>query len=151
MNAGPATPDDYRADVEPRPVPVHVASIGADVSSRIAAGGAPGTKLAGYRGVYHTVTLTAGEGAQAVLPASTTREIAWLLAIDADVWVNDNLSDVSAGRGAYVPCVTPSAGKPNLGGPFPIEDAGPVFAGVVTALGGSSTARVSVVSYHRPG
>jgi hypothetical protein len=140
---GYATAADYTG-AAPMPVPVHVASIGAGIGP-IAPAGPPG-----YRGVYHTVTLTAGEGAQQLMPASRTREIAWVTAIDADIWLGDNLSDVAAGRGAYVPCVTPSTGKPSLGGPFPVEDYGPVFAGVVTALAGANIVRVSVVAYHRP-
>lgn len=143
-------PPPAPGELEPRPVPVHVASIGDGVGAGLGAAGRPGAKPSGYKGIYHTVTLTAGEGAQEILPASATREIAWILAVDADIWVNGNLADVGAGRGAYVPCVTPSTGKPSLGGPFPIEDAGPVFAGVVTALVGTATARVSVVAYHRP-
>lgn len=148
MNARPATDADYRPDVAPVPVPVHVASIGAELAAAMAPGSPP-APAAVRRAVYHTVTLTAVEGAQPVLNASNDREIAWVTAIDADVVLSDSLADAKSSNGAYLPCVTPAAGKPNLGGPFPVEDNGPVFAGVATALAGTATARISVVAVYR--
>lgn len=118
----------------PTPVPVHL--VGADV--QLAAKTAAAPQL---RAVYHTVILTADEGAQHVLPASNDRVAAWIQAIDDDIVINGKLAEAANGRGAVVP-------KANTA-PYPVTDSGPVYAGVITALTGTNTARVAVSAVYR--
>lgn len=142
MNARPATAADYRPDVAPVPVPVHVASVAPDAGQLAAA--APTCRT-----VYRTVTLTADDQSQAIMGASDKREIAWVVAIEADIYISDNESDAAAGTGAYVPCVTPSSSAPSLSAPYPVKDYRPVYVAAAVALTGSDVIHVSVSAVYR--
>lgn len=123
------------------PVPVHLTGSEIQLGGQ---GAAPSCKS-----VYRTVTLTVDDPAQEIMGASDNREIAQVIAVDADIYINDNLSDVKAGKGAYIPCVTPSSAKPNLNGPVPVQDYRVIYAAPVTTLTGSNVARVTVISVYR--
>jgi hypothetical protein len=127
----------------PRPVPVHVAS--SDVHLGQAAAAAPITEVS----VYRTIQLTASEPAQEIMAASDKRLIAWVTAIDADIIISDNKSDVQAGRGSYIPCVIPAATKPNLAAPYPVRDCRVIYAAAVVAPTGTNILRVSVTAVYR--
>lgn len=124
----------------PVPVPVHITGMAAGVKL--------GTARPQRHSVYHTATLIASDPAQDILPASDHRVKAWILAIDADIWIGPNQSDVAVGAGAYVPCVVPTATKPNLNAWTPIDDYRAIYAAPVSTLNGSSKARVSVIAIY---
>lgn len=138
--------DDQAAPV---PVPVHVASIGAELGGRLAAASSPSSSSPTTRTVYRTVTLTAADPAQELMAASDARLGALIIVVDADVFVSDNKSDVAAGRGAYVPCVTPAAAKPNLAAPLPINDRRVIYAAPAAALAGANVIRITVIAAYR--
>lgn len=126
-------------DLAPVPVPVHVASV--------AAGAGLGSRPRCYS-VYHTATLIASDEVQDILPASDKRVKAWILAVDADIWIGPNQSDIAAGAGAYIPCVVPAATKPNLATWTPVDDYRVIYAAPVSTLSGSNKARVSVIAVY---
>lgn len=134
---------------EPRPIPVHLASVAAELGLAAAPGppspGSPKTT----KTVYRTVQLTASDPVQEIMAASDERIIAWVVAVDADVVLADNKSDAAAVRGSYVPCVTPAAGKPNLAAPYPVQDNRVVYVGPVAAIGAGNVLRVSVSAIYR--
>lgn len=96
-----------------------------------------------YGTVYQTVILqppSAGNlGGEEILPASPARLIAWILAIDDDIFVSDNRSDAEASKGSFVPKA--------LSAWTPIQDSGAVYAFAPTMAGASS--RVSVMTVYR--
>lgn len=139
---------------EPRPIPVHLASVAPELGelgryAPAAAASPPSSAPSSRRAVYRTVTLTAAEPVQELMAASDDRICAYVVVVDADVIISDNKSDAAAGRGAYVPCVTPTATKPNLAAPYPVEDNRVVYAGPVVALAGANVIRVSVNAVYR--
>lgn len=83
------------------------------------------------------------------MAASDDRIIAYVVVVDADVFLSDNKSDAAAARGSYVPCVTPAAGKPNLAAPYPVQDNRVIYAGPVVALAGANVIRISVNAIYR--
>jgi hypothetical protein len=134
---------------EPRPIPVHLASVAPELGelgryAPAAAASSPTSAPRSRRAVYRTVTLTAAEPVQEIMAASDDRIIAYVVVVDADVFLSDNKSDAAAGRGAYVPCVTPTATKPNLAAPYPLEDNRVIYAGPVAAITGTNVIRISV-------
>jgi len=132
---------------EPRPIPIHVASVAAELDyMRSPSSPAPSSSPArtSTRAVYRTVTLTALDPVQEIMAASDERVIAWLVVIDADVVLADNKSDAAAGRGAYIPCVTPTATKPNLAAPYPVQDNRVAYVGPVATITGTNVIRISV-------
>lgn len=151
MNARPATDEDFRPDVAPVPIPVHVASIGAELGGHLAAAARPASSPSSptTRTVYRTVTLTAQDPAQELMAASDKRLGAQIIVIDADVFISDNKSDATAGRGAYIPCVTPAATKPSMAAPVPIDDRRVIFAGPVAAITGTNVIRIAVIAAYR--
>lgn len=125
------------------PVKVHIASAEAGVQL----GGTAEATQKGCRAVYQTVTLTANDPVQPILPADPSREIAYVQALDNDI--------VIAGtRGIAGSAVNTTAGAPPDGTvvpkantvPYPVHDNGAVFAGVTTT---GSNSRVSVAAYYR--
>lgn len=132
--------DDYRG--EPRPIPVHVTS-----SAPGALPGAAGATT--YRTVYRTVKLTNAEPCQEIMAASDDRVIAWVVAVDADIYLSDNRGDAQAGTGTYVPCVIPAATKPSLQSPYPVQDYRVVYAAAVVTPTGTNVTRVSVSAVYR--
>ena len=134
----------------PRPIPVHVTN-GDELARYAPSSGAssPGSASNPRKAVYRTVTLTAADQVQEIMAASDDRIIAWVVVIDADVFIADNKSDAAAGRGAYVPCVTPTAAKPNLAAPYPVQDNRVIYAAPVVALAGSNVIRVSVNAIYK--
>jgi hypothetical protein len=142
MNARPATADDYRPDVQPQPIPVHVT--GSDV--QLGAAAAAGPKV---RSVYRTIHLTKDDACQEIMAASDDRICAYVVAIDADVYLSDNKGDAQAGTGSYIPCVIPAATKPNLAAPYPVYDNRVVYAAAAVTPTGSNVVRVSVTAVYR--
>lgn len=138
-------------DLEPRPIPVHVASVGAELGGHLAAAARPASSAGSptTRTVYRTVTLTAADPAQEIMAASDDRVSADLIVIDADVVIGDNKSDVARGTGAYIPSVTPAATKPNLAAPVRLSDRRVVYAAPVVALAGAAVLRVTVIAVYR--
>jgi len=134
---------------EPRPIPVHVASVARSELDYMRSPGPSSPPQASTRAVYRTVTLTAADPVQEIMAASDERIIAWVVVIDADVVLADNKSDAAAGRGAYVPCVTPTATKPNLAAPYPVQDNRVIYVGPVAAIAGANVVRVSVNAIYR--
>jgi hypothetical protein len=136
---------------EPRPIPVHVASVAAELGLAAAASSPSPSPAAApsTRAVYRTVTLTAVDPVQEIMAASDDRIIAWLVVIEADVVLADNKSDAAAGRGAYIPCVTPAATKPNLAAPYPVQDNRVAYVGPVATITGTNIIRVSVQAVYR--
>lgn len=138
-------------DLEPRPVPVHVASIGAELGGHLAAAARPASSPGSptTRTVYRTVTLTAADPAQEIMAASDDRLSAQIIVLEADVIIGDNKSDVARGTGAYIPCVTPTATKPSLAAPVRIKDRRVVYAAPVVALISPAVVRVTVIAVYR--
>jgi len=138
-------------DLEPRPIPVHVASVGGELGGHLAAAARPASSpsSATTRTVYRTVTLTAADPAQEIMAASDDRVSADLIVIDADVVIGDNKSDVARGTGAYIPSVTPAAAKPNLAAPVRLSDRRVVYAAPVVALIAPAVLRVTVIAVYR--
>lgn len=113
-------------------VRVHLAS------SDIPLGAAPQPRKHARRTVFLTVTLTADDPAQPVLPASDRRVGALVQALDADVTLARTQANAASGTGTVVP-------KANTG-PYPVEHDGPVYAGA--SLTGTATARVSITAVY---
>ena len=113
------------------PVRVHVA--GSDVDL-----GGPAQPKRTRRSVFQTITLTADDSAQPILPASPARVGALVQALDADVTLAAKLSDAAAGAGTVVPHANTV--------PYPVEHDGPVYVGA--ALTGGATARVAVTAVY---
>lgn len=90
------------------------------------------------RTVFLTVTLTADDPAQPILPASAGRSGALVQALDADITIAGTQANAAAGSGTVVP-------KANTV-PYPVEHDGAVFAGA--DLAGANTARVSVTAVY---
>ena len=140
---------------EPRPIPMHLASVAPDVGAELAryapaaAPSSPSSRPSALQSILRTVTLTASDPVQEIMAASDNRVIAYVVVVDADVVLADNKSDAAAGRGAYVPCVTPAAGKPNLSAPYPVQDDRVIYAGPVAAITGTNTIRVSVNAVYK--
>lgn len=138
-------------EIEPRPIPVHVASVGAELGGHLAAAAAPVSSPGSptTRTVYRTITLIASDPAQEIMAASDDRISAQLVAVDADIIIGDNKSDVARGTGAYIPSVTPAATKPNLAAPVLITDRRVVYAAPVVALVSPAVLRVTVIAVYR--
>lgn len=138
-------------DLEPRPIPVHVTSVGAELGGHLAAAARPASSPGSptTRTVYRTVTLIAGDPAQEIMAASDDRVSADLIVIDADVIIGDNKADVARGTGAYIPCVTPAATKPSLAAPVRLNDRRVVYAAPVVALVSPAVLRVTVIAVYR--
>lgn len=136
----------------PVSIPVHVESIstdlGAELSGRLAMSGRPAMPP-NVRTVYRTVTLTALDQAQELMAASDDRLGAQLIVIDADILISENKSDVAGGHGAYIPSVTPAAGKPNLAAPVLLSDRRVIYAAPAVALTGTNVLRVTVIAAYR--
>lgn len=137
---------------EPQPIPVHLASVAAELGLTAAASSpsSPSSpSSSSTRSVYRTINLTSLDPVQEIMAASDERIIAWLVAVDADIFISDNKSDAGAGRGSYIPCVTPTATKPNLASPYPVQDNRVIYAGPVAAIAGGAVLRVSVTAVYR--
>lgn len=140
-------PDPYGqrgGGAAPRSIPVHLASVEPGVDVGQAADGGPGVET-----IFRTVTLNANDPAQEIMGASDSRIIAWVMAIDADIYLADKQSDAANGHGAYIPCVIPAATKPSLNGPYPVRDHRTIYAAPVVTLTGAGTLRVSVTAVYR--
>lgn len=116
------------------PIGVHLTGSDVDLGSGPAAGGT--------RAVYRTVYLMAADPSQGILPASDKRIIAFIQALDDDIVIGGNQSDVANSSGTTVP--------QSNGSPWPVLDAGAVYAYAATYSGGSSIySRVSVTAFYR--
>lgn len=135
-------------DQAPVSIPVHVASIGAELSGRLAQSTRPAMPVS-TRTVYRTVTLTASDPAQELMAASDERLGAQVIVIDADVFISENKSDAAGGHGAYIPCVIPAATKPNLTAPVLLNDRRVIYAAPVVPLAGASVIRITVIAAYR--
>lgn len=98
------------------------------------------------RTTFHTVTLTADEPNQELLPASDNRVIARIQPYETDVILSDNKSDSAKGAGTVVP-------KANTT-PYPVEHNGPVYVCSVSAAGvpgltALNICRVAVTAVYR--
>lgn len=132
--------DDYRG--EPRPIPVHVTS--SEPGALGPAAAAPKT-----RSVYRTIYLKASDACQEIMAASDDRICAYVVAVDADIFLSENKGDAQAGTGTYLPCAIPAATKPSLQSPYPVYDNRVVYAAAVVTPTGSNTVRVSVTAVYR--
>lgn len=88
-----------------------------------------------YRTVFMTITLTADDPVQPLLPASDDREIAYVQALDNDITLGNSRG--TAPNGAVIP-------HTNLG-PYPVKESGSVFV----AMTASTDSRVSVTAVYR--
>src|SRR5262249_34460987 len=86
--------------------------------------------------VYLTITLTPGDATQELLPQSDRRIIALVRALDDDIVIGSNRSDVAVGRGAIVPKANTVATE--------VRDHNAVYIGVPTFAGASS--RVALIA-----
>lgn len=120
--------------MDPQPVPVHVVSAAVPLTAKTPA-------PPEYYTVYNTVELTADDPAENILPASPDRVGALVQALDDDIVITGNLAQARDARGTVVPMANTA--------PYPVTDTGPVYAGVVTALSGTGTARVAVSATYR--
>lgn len=103
---------------QPRPIPIHLASIAGEVAGQISPAAGPGTISMSY----HLVTLTASEPAQPLLPVSGRRIAAWIQPLDADIAVSQRLSDAAGLAGAPI---IPAAGSR----PYKVTGSDAVYAG----------------------
>lgn len=87
-----------------------------------------------YRGSFGLVTLTVNDPAQEILPIDPARAYAFILAVDAAIIIGELASSVAAGVGVIVP--------QNVA--WPVFHDGAVYAAALTALTGTTIARVSV-------
>lgn len=126
------------------PVRVHLASVEAGI------GGAPAAAARPRRtATYETFVLTANDPVMAILPPDPEgrRTCAYVQAIDNDVVLGptagvagaaaNTVTNVPNPNGTYLP-------KANTA-PYPVEDSGPVFAGVTTT---ASASRVAVTAVY---
>ena len=100
--------------------------------------GGPPPRRPARRSVFQTVTLTADDSAQSILPASPGRVSALVQALDADITLAATLAAAAAGSGTVVPHANTV--------PYPVEHDGPVYAGA--PLTGTNTARVAVTAVY---
>jgi hypothetical protein len=114
---------------EPRPIPIHVASVAAELGLAAAASSPGPGSPASVRTVYRTVQLTAAEPAQELMAASDERLGALVMPLDADIVIGDNRADVAAGRGSYLPCLAGS-----ISGVYTPGLAAPAFPGSASAI-----------------
>lgn len=112
-------------------VRVHVA--GSDVPL-----GAPAPPKRTRRTVFLTVTLTADDPAQPVLPASDGRIRALVQALDADITLAATQGNAASLTGTVVPAANTA--------PYPVEHDGAVYAGA--GVTGTDTARVAVTAVY---
>jgi hypothetical protein len=116
-----------------RAVSVHIAS--SDVP--LGGGGARQAVTSyrpNFRTVYQTVTLTADDPCQPILPASDARDSAFLFVLDQTIVISGRQSDAAAGTGATI--------LQGAGG-WIVFDRGAVYAACLS-LTGTETARVTV-------
>ncbi|HEY1699195.1 MAG TPA: hypothetical protein VGG75_05690 [Trebonia sp.] len=92
----------------------------------------------GTRSVFQTITLTADDPAQPILPASDSRKGALVQALDADITVALSLANAAAGVGTVVPTANTA--------PYPVSHDAAVYAAAV--LTGTDTARVAVTAVY---
>lgn len=109
----------------------------------------PAARPRGLRSTFHTVTLTADEFAQEILPASDNRVIARVQPYETDIVISDNKADAKAGFGAVIPRAATATTTP-----YPVQHNGPVYAGSVSATGvpglsSPSICRVAVTAVYR--
>jgi hypothetical protein len=110
------------------PVRVHVASA--------EPGALHGTMRRARRTVFQTITLTADDTAQPLLPAGD-RLHAIVCALDGEVTLAVRQSDAGTGTGTVIP----------KGMPWPVVHDGAVYAGA-SGLSGTTTSRVSVTAVY---
>ena len=115
------------------PIPIHVASVGPGVSL-----GTPGQKLkTERRSAFYTITLTAANDAEQILPASDDRDIAWVQPLDDNAVISDNMSSAANGTGTTIP-------KGN-NQPYPVQHSGAVYVSVPVMAGATSRITVAAV------
>jgi hypothetical protein len=90
-----------------------------------------------YRSVCWTLTLTAANDAEELLPQSDNREIAWVQPLDDNVVINENGSDAARGNGTIIP-------KAN-NAPYPVQTSGTLYVAAPTLAGATSRVTVSAV------
>ena len=132
----------YGGDTKVEPLEVRVANPG-DIKP-------PGPRNKRYRAVYETIILNASDPVKQLLPASDTREIAYILPLDFDVVIGKDNGTVQAGANTAQSPATPSfpsgALIPKaLTYPYPVCDTGAVL---VAATNLAATSRVTVTAYH---
>lgn len=93
--------------------------------------------------VYHVVSLMSGDSYQEILPASNKRVIAFVQALDDDVWLSDSKANAQSGAGSVLP-------KSN-GAPWPVIDSGVIWASNTSGSfnGPGGVSRVVVVATYR--
>lgn len=98
----------------------------------------PAARRPRYRTVFQTITITADEPAQELLPASDDRKIVYVQALDDDVVISGNRSEAAFGAGTIVR-------KTNTQ-PWPVQESGPVYVAVPTF--GAATSRVTLAAVY---